>query len=179
MKALGNQARKSYVETPNLEYNSSAAKTYAKEVESLNSKLAVAQKNAPRERQAQIIANANYEAQLKAHPEWKDSNDKKKKIRGQAIQDARAQVGAKKERVKITDREWEAIQAGAITNNKLLQILNNTDSDALKERAMPKETRTVRDSQIARMKSMSNSGYSLREIADALGVSPSTVSKYI
>ena len=60
---------------------------------------------------------------------------------------------------------------------KLLQILNNTDSDALKERAMPKETRTVRDSQIARMKSMSNSGYSLREIADALGVSPATLNR--
>ena len=179
MKALGNKARKSYKETSNLEYNPSAAKTYAKEVESLNSKLVVAQKNAPRERQAQIIANANYEAQLKAHPEWKDSNDKKKKIRGQAIQDARAEVGAKKERIKINDKEWEAIQAGAITNNKLMQILDNTDSNAFKERAMPRETKTIRESQVSRMKAMSASGYSLRDIADAIGVSPSTVSKYI
>ena len=44
---------------------------------------------------------------------------------------------------------------------------------------MPRETRSMRDSQVSRMKAMSASGYSLREIADQLGVSPSTVSKYI
>ena len=179
MKALANKARKSYVDTPNLEYNPSARKAYAKEVESLNAKLAIAQKNAPRERQALILANERYNAQLKAHPEWEASNDKKKKIRGQAIQDARQQVNAKKQRVDINEKEWEAIQAGAITNNKLIQILNNTDSDKFKELAMPHETRTIRDSQVSRMKAMSASGYSLREIADAIGVSPSTVSKYI
>ena len=179
MKALGNQARKSYVEVPNQEYNPSARKTYAKEVESLNAKLAIAQKNAPRERQALILANERYNAQLKAHPEWAASNDKKKKIRGQAIQDARQQVNAKKQRIIIDDKEWEAIQAGAITNNKLIQILNNTDSDAFKERAMPHDTRTIRDSQVSRMKAMSASGYTLSEIAEAIGVSSSTVSKYI
>ena len=179
MKALGNQARKSYVEVPNQEYNPSARKTYAKEVESLNAKLAIAQKNAPRERQALILANERYNAQLKAHPEWAASNDKKKKIRGQAIQDARQQVNAKKQRIIIDDKEWEAIQAGAITNNKLIQILNNTDSDAFKERAMPHDTRTIRDSQVSRMKAMSASGYTLSEIAEAIGVSASTVSKYI
>ena len=179
MKALGNQARKSYVDTPNLEYNPSAKKTYAKEVESLNAKLLIAQKNAPRERQALIIANANYDAKLKANPEWASSNDKKKKIRGQSMTDARQQVGAKKQRINIEPKEWQAIQAGAITNNKLIQILNNTDTDKLKQLAMPRETRTMRDSQVSRMKAMSASGYSLREIADQLGVSPSTVSKYI
>jgi DNA-binding CsgD family transcriptional regulator len=179
MKELANKARLEYVNTPNLEYNPSAKKAYAKEVESLNAKLLIAQKNAPRERQALIIANATYEAKLKANPEWKDSPDKKKKIRGQAIQDARNQVGAKKQRIVISDKEWEAIQSGAITNNKLVQILNNTDTDALKERAMPRNTRTIRDSQVSRMKAMASSGYSIREIADQLGVSPSTVSKYI
>ena len=179
MKSLANQARKSYVETPNLEYNPSAKKIYAKEVESLNAKLLIAQKNAPRERQALIIANANYEAKMKEHPEWNASNDKKKKIRGQSMTDARQQVGAKKERIKIEPKEWEAIQAGAITNNKLIQILNNADSDKIKELAMPRDSHTIRESQVSRMKSMATSGYSLREIADAIGVSPSTVSKYI
>ena len=179
MKALANQARKSYVDTPNLEYSPSARKTYAKEVESLNAKLAIAQKNAPRERQALIIANANYEAKLDAHPEYKNNNEKKKKIRGQSMQDARQQVGAHKERVNISPREWEAIQAGAITNNKLVQILNNSDTDKLKELAMPKNTRTVSDAKAARMKAMAVSGYSLREIAEAVGVSPSTVANYV
>jgi hypothetical protein len=179
MKSLANMARKAYVDTPNLEYNPSANKAYAKEVESLNAKLAIAQKNAPRERQALILANANYEAKLAAHPEYKNNNEKKKKIRGQSIQDARQRVGAHKERVDISEREWEAIQAGAITNNKLVQILNNSDSDKLKQLAMPNNQRTVTDAKIARMKAMATSGYSLKEIAEAVGVSPSTVSKYI
>ena len=179
MKALANNARKAYMATPILEYNPSSRKAYAKEVESLNAQLAIAKKNAPRERQALILANARYEEQMRAHPEWKDSNDKKKKIRGQAIQDARQQVNAHKKKIEISDREWEAIQAGAITNNKLLQILQNADTDTIKALAMPHNEKTLRESQISRMKAMSASGYSLREIADAIGVSPSTVSKYL
>ena len=179
MKKLADKARKAYVDTPNLEYNPSARRAYAKEVESLNAKLAIAQKNAPRERQALIIANANYEAKLAAHPEYKNNNEKKKKIRGQSIQDARQTVGAKKDRIDINDKEWEAIQAGAITNNKLVQILNNADSDKLKQRAMPNNQRTVTDAKVARMKAMAVSGYSLKEIAEAVGVSPSTVANHI
>lgn len=179
MKSLGNKARLAYENTPNLEYSPSAKKTYAKEVESLNAKLALAQKNAPRERQALILANANYEAKLAAHPEYKNSNEKKKKIRGQSITDARQQVGAGKIKIEINDKEWEAIQAGAITNNKLVQILNNSDSDKLKQRAMPNNTRTITDAKAARMRAMAASGHTLKEIAEAIGVSPSTVSKYI
>lgn len=179
MKELANRARLQYINTPNLKYNPSAKKAYAKEVASLNDKLFAAQKNAPKERQALILANHTYEQQLAEHPEWKSNNEKKKKIRGQAIQNARLQVGAGKQKIVIEPKEWEAIQAGAITNNKLTQIMNNADSDKLKELAMPKNTKTIRDSQIALMRSMSNSGYSLADIAQAVGVSPSTVSSYI
>ena len=179
MKALANKARKEHEATPNLEYSPSARKTYAKEVESLNAKLYEAQQNAPRERQALIIANANYEAKLAANPEYKNNNEKKKKIRGQSIQDARIQVGAKKKKIDIEPNEWEAIQAGAITNNKLVQILNNSDSDKLKQLAMPNNTRTVSDAKVARMRAMAASGYSLSEIAEAVGVSPSTVANHI
>ena len=179
MKALANRARLEYEKTPNLEYNSSAKKAYAKEVESLNSKLAIAQKNAPRERQALILANEIYESKLAANPQYKNVNEKKKKIRGQAITDARQRVGAGKQRIEITDNEWKAIQAGAITNNKLIQILNNTDTEKLKQRAMPKQTREVSSAKIARMKALAASGYSLKEIAEAVGVSPSTVSNHI
>ena len=179
MKSLANQARLAYMRTPNLEYNPSAAKAYAQEVESLNAQLALAKMNAPRERQARIIANANYQAKLAKYPEYKNNNDKKKKIRGQALQDARQMVGASKRKILITDREWEAIQAGAISNNKLMDILNNSDTDKLKERAMPRDTRTLSDAKIARLKSYAASGYSLKEIAEAVGVSPSTVAKYL
>lgn len=179
LKNLANQARKAYIETPNLEYNPSARKAYAKEVASLNDQLFLAKQNAPRERAALILANDTYEKQLAEHPEYKSDNDKKKKIRGQAIQNARVEVGAKKKKVNITDKEWEAIQAGAISNNKLIEILNNSDADRLRELSMPKNTREVRDSQKALMRSMAASGYTIAEIAQAVGVSTSTVSNYI
>ena len=180
MKALANKARLAYIDkTDKYEYNPSARKTYAKEVQSLESQLAIAIKNKPRERQAQIIANYLYENKLKAHPEWKSSNDKKKKIRGQSLNEARDRVNAKKKKIEISDREWEAIQAGAITSNKLLQILQNSDQDKLKERAIPQQSRTPRDSQIARMKAMEASGHTLKEIAEATGFSVSTISKYV
>lgn len=180
MKKMANEARLAYIDKSLKQvYSPSARKIYAEEVASLTNKVAIAKKNAPRERQATIIANANYEAKMKAHPEWKSSNDKKKKIRGQSINEARERVHAKKKRVDITDREWEAIQAGAITGNLLTAILQNSDSDKLRERAMPKASRSPHDSQIARMKAMSVSGYSLQEIAEATGFSASTISKYI
>lgn len=179
MKALGDRARKAYVDTPDLKYSPSARKVYAKEVETLNAKLALAKKNAPRERQALILANANYEAKLNAFPEYKNNNEKKKKIRGQSITDARIQVGAKKQKINIEPKEWEAIQAGAISNNKLVQILSNSDPDKLKELAMPLNTKAISEAKIQRMKALSASGYSLKEIAEAVGVSPSTVANHI
>ena len=180
MKAMANKARLAYIDkSDKYEYNPSARKTYANEVQSLETKLAIAIKNKPRERQAQIIANYLYDNKLKAHPEWKSSNDKKKKIRGQSLTEARERVNAKKKKVDITDREWEAIQAGAITSNKLLQILQNSDQDKLKERAIPKQSRTPRSSQIARMRAMEASGHTLKEIAEATGFSVSTISKYL
>lgn len=180
MKDMANKARLQYIDkSDKYEYNPSARKAYAEEVRSLEQQLAIAKKNKPRERQAQIIANYLYENKLKAHPEWKGNNDKKKKIRGQALTEARERVNAKKKKIDITDREWEAIQAGAITSNKLLEILQNSDQDKLKERAMPKESRTPRPAQVSRMKAMQASGYTLKEIAEATGYSVSTISKYI
>ena len=79
----------------------------------------------------------------------------------------------------LTDREWEAIQAGAISENKLIQIINNVDIDSLRERAMPRTTTTLSVAKQSKIAAMSASGYSTSEIAKALGVSTSTVHKYL
>ena len=92
---------------------------------------------------------------------------------------ARAKVGAERKPITITDRKWEAIQAGAISENKLMQILNNVDIDELRQRATPRSTNSLSDAKINRITSMNASGYSTAEIANALGVSTSTVSKYL
>ena len=177
MKSLANQARKEMVSTGNLKYSPTAAKTYAAEVKDLDSKLMIAQKNAPRERQAQLLANTVVNAKKQDNPGM--TNEEIKKISQQALVEARLKVGAKRNPIPITDREWEAIQAGAIHENKLQQILKNTNLDELRQRATPRQTTELSSSKQAKIHAMQASGYSTSEIAEAIGCSSSTVTKYL
>ncbi len=177
MKSLANQARKEMVSTGKIPYSASAKAAYQNEVDSLNAKLNVALKNAPRERQAQVIANATVAAKKQSNPDMTTSEVKK--ANQQALTAARTQVGAERKPIVITDREWEAIQAGAISESKLTQILNNADIDSLRQRATPRATTTLSAAKQSKIASMSASGYSTSEIAEALGISTSTVSKYL
>lgn len=177
MKSLANQARKEMVNTGKIAYSASAKATYQTEVVSLMSKLNVALKNAPRERQAQVIANATVAAKKKDNPDMTKAEIKK--ANQQALSAARTSVGAKRSSIEITDREWDAIQAGAISENKLMQILNNTNSDTLRQRATPRATTSLSTAKVNRISAMKASGYNTAEIAEALGISASTVSKYL
>ena len=174
LKALANQARKEYLNTGTTPYSPTANKIYSKEVASLNAKLNVALKNAPLERQAQIVANHVVKLKKEANPGM--DKDELKKIKTQALNEARNRVGAKKQQISITDREWEAIQAGAISNNKLTKILNNTDLDQIKKLATPKTKFSLTPAKEKRALSMLRTGYTYAEIADALGIPVSTVS---
>lgn len=178
MKAMANEARKEYYATPDMKKSPGAAKTYATEVASLNAKLNNSLLNAPRERQAQIIAGNRARVKKEANPEMSDGAYKK--IKNQELARARVEVGSssKNRKIKITDNEWNAIQAGAITGTTLNKILNNTEADTLRARAMPKTTSTLSAAQQARIKAYRASGYTNQDIADQLGVSVSTVSKY-
>lgn len=179
MKELGNQARKEYKATGRIAYNSAARETYKEEVDHLLAQLNVAAMNSPRERRAQVIANSEIKAKQQANPDM----DKKelKKTAQIAINNARASVGAsgKDSRITISDREWEAIQAGAISDSKLTEILRYTDQDAVKQRATPRTTSTLSQAKVNKINSMVASGFTNAQIAEALGVSTSTVSKHI
>ncbi len=177
IKALANQARLEILSTGKVQYSASAKDTYRAEVDSLNAKLNVALKNAPRERQAQTLANAVVAAKKQDNPGM--TNGEIKKASQQALTQARASVGAKKETIKITDREWEAIQAGAISENKLRQIIDNADIDVLRQRATPRATTALSPAKTQKIASMNAAGYSTAEIAEALGISTSTVSNYL
>lgn len=183
MKALANQARKEYAATPRLKKSSTASATYKREVDSLEAKLNVAAKNAPRERRAHAIANSVIKAKTQSNPELLDKDNKKElaKVRRMAIEDARLSVGAsgKQTRINITDKEWEAIQAGAISDTKLTQILRYTDPDSIKQRAMPRTTTQLSTAKINKIKAMKASGHTIADMAEALGVSTSTISKYL
>ena len=183
MKALANQARKEMVNTPRLEYSPSAAKTYAEEVNSLNAKLGKAQLNIPKERRAQAIANSVVQAKTEAYPELKEKSNKKEldKVKQIAINDARARVGAssKGTKIDITEKEWKAIQSGAVSDSKLGQIFRFSDMDKVRSYAMPKTSTALTSSKISRIKSMSSGGATNAQIAEALGISPSTVARYL
>ena len=184
MKDLANRARVEAANTGKIAYSKTAKATYSEEVRSLDEKLRVALMNAPRERQAQLRANAVVNAKVRrAKEEGQElKNDEIKKAGQQALSRSRADVNSvsRKDRsIKITDREWEAIQSGAISENVLKKILNNADIDELRQRATPRATTTLNQAKINRIKAYSASNYTLGEIAKKLGVSVSTVSKYL
>ena len=177
MKALANQARKEMVNMKDIPYSPEAKAKYAPQVARLNSALNVALKNAPKERQAQTIANAAVQAKKAANPDM--TKKEIKKASQQALDKARRQVGAKREMIEITDKEWEAIQAGAISPNKLQQILNNCNMDVVKQKAMPRSAHTLSTAKINHIATLQASGYTNEQIANKLGVSVSTVIKYM
>lgn len=173
LKALANTARKEAVNTKSIEYSPTAKVTYSKEVNSLIAKLNIAKKNAPLERQAQLIANTIVKAKHQANPQM--DGETRKKIEGQALREARERTGAKKQQIVITDREWEAIQAGAISKSRLSDILNNTDLDVVKKLATPRTSKVMVPAKVARARAMIDAGYTQAEVAEALGISKSTL----
>ena len=177
MKALANSARKEFISSDKLKYDPHANKTYKKEADSLDAKLNIALKNAPLERKAQLIANSVVSTKKKADPDLDKSDIKK--LSQQALVAARTKVGAKRYPIDISDKEWEAIQAGAISDNKLSKILKYTDVDILRQRATPRSSSKLSEAKVNKIRSMENSGYTASEIAEALGVSTSTIHKYL
>lgn len=180
LKAMANQARKEAVNMKGLEYSPFAAKTYAPEVASLKEKYNNMIANKPKERKAMLIANANIKAKIQEQGlDPNISEDKKviKKISSVEMQRARDSVGAsgRKSKVTFTDREWEAVQAGAISDNMLTKFLNSSDSDEIVKRAMPKNVTVMTSAKMSKANAMLRSGYSYAEIAKACGVPESTV----
>lgn len=179
MKDLANKARLEYKATPSLKRSASAAKAFEPEVNRLMAALKVAQLNAPLEREAQRIANARVKAKVQANNIT--DKDEISKIRRAAISDARNSTGAsgKRTRITISDGEWTAIQSGAISDTTLSEILRYAEPKTVRERATPRRTTQLSDARISRIKAMANSGHTNAEIAEALGISTSAVSKYL
>lgn len=178
LKYLANEARKESLAPKSKQtYDPTAAVKYKAEVESLNRKLAAAKAHAPLERQAQRIANARIKAMKEDHPDM--TKDEIKKRGQQELSAARARLGGKRTKFEITDSEWKAIQAGAITDNKLSDIVTVIGADTLRERALPKTNTGISSAKQSMIRTLANNGYDNNEIAARLGVSVSTVSKYL
>lgn len=177
LKAMANEARLSWVNTPPQSFNASARRAYQPEVKSLDDKLAVALRNKPLERQAQVFANITVKAKLQANPDMDKAEIKK--LKSLAITEARNRVGAEKTRINLTPMEWNAIQAGAVSNNKLEQILDNMDDKDIKALATPREKPAMMPSNIARAQNMLKADFTRAEVAEALGVSVTTLNNVL
>ena len=171
LKALSNRAQKQAEGIQEITRDPRAVKMYPGEIKSLQSKLNTALLNSPKERQAQILASKEFYERNNADL----SKDQRKKIKAQALVNARSAVGAKKQTVNITEKEWEAIQNGAISKTMLSSILNNADMDSVRKLATPKDNRTLRPAQLSRAKTLLDRGYTQADVASSLGVSVSTL----
>lgn len=171
VRQLANEARLEMLRTPKLERSPSAARVYKKEVESLNAKLELVQRKAPVERQAQRIALSMVKAKREANPDL--TKDEIKKVTGQALRQTRARLGLTKLDIQFSDREWEAIQAGAVSESKLSSILAKADMNQVRELATPRIRTGISAAQKNRAKALLNNKYTLQEVADELGISVS------
>lgn len=177
LKALANESRKQIYIIDDIPYSSQARKEYKAEVDSLEYKLNQSLINKPKERQAQMLADSAIAAILKENPNLDD--DHKNKVRQTELMKARIKVGAKRNEIMISDDEWKAIQAGAVSKTRLEAIIANANSDKLKQLAMPRNNMALSPAKTSRIKSMAAMGYTTAEIAKHIGVSPSTINKYL
>lgn len=180
MKALGNEARKAAIKAgyEQNKKNSTASKTYAREVDHLMYQMNEAKKNAPLERRALALAQSKVEI-AKQESGWTMSKGEESKMLDKEVKKAREIVGASRYQVHISDKEWEAIQAGAIAPSVQKELFKFVDKDRLRELAMPKTQPKLTKSYVATAKSMLDRGYTLEEVAKRFGVSPSTISEAV
>ena len=175
LKAMANEARKATLSIPSVRKNPQAAKTYAPEVKSLKAKVNEALRNKPRERQAQVLADAVVRAKKQADPTLVKDKERIKKVRRQALAEARSRTGAGKKPFSITPQEWRAIQEGAISQAALNQVLELADESVVRELATPRAQPKISSSMVSRAKAMSSRGKTAAEIAEALGISTTSV----
>lgn len=176
-KSMANLARKTMINTKETQYSAAANKIYKTEYNTLKAKLMISESNRPKERMAQIITNSRIEALKAEHPEL--TKKEIAKLKDQELYKAREQVGAKRQPIPISEREYKAIQSGAISPTMLSKILKYADKDELRERSMPKQTKGFSPAQVAQMKALQSCGYTLADIAKRFGKSPSTISAAI
>ena len=176
---LAERARAELRKTGLLKTNPEAKRQYAEEVKSLKDKLDYAARNAPLERQAQAVAGKNVAAMCETDPSLKskENKDRLKKVRQKQLAIARERVGAQRHTITITPGEWEAIQAGAISDTRLQQILRYADIKAVRQLATPRANRGMSSSAKSLARQLLRAGYPTEVVAERCDVSVSTLAK--
>lgn len=183
MKSLGNRARKAEVDTPNLAYSPENNKKYKDTVDSLEAGYRLCQLNKPLERKAQGITASQVKALTRAHPELKTTPEGKKELKKKKqkiLSNARQTVGAKRNKIELTDKYVEAINKGAVSSSALSKMLLFMDEKEVRNKFIPKpSSNELSAAKKSSIRAYANAGYTNAEIAKQLGVSESTVIKYL
>jgi DNA-binding NarL/FixJ family response regulator len=175
MKAMANAARLKSDRTPNPPINPKAREIYKAEVDDLVSQLRAAQKQKPLDRKAQIAAGVVVKAKRQEDPTLRVDQDRLKKVERQALAAARARLGLERPTIEISDRQWDAIQAGAVSSSRLRDILGYVDPKRVAELSMPRTNTVMTTAITSRAKSMLAAGATTADVAAALGISVSTL----
>lgn len=184
MKALAARARKEAVNisTDGL-YSRKAEKAYQEEVLSIDRKLSARSALAPNDRMALRGATMIMKAKKAENPNMTKDEMKKKSAQALSACRRRCTPGGKKEKIDVTPKEWEAIQAGAISPTKLKKLLLYANEDQIKSYAEPKTAKRgkmLSASQIMNIKQKLKAKLSSpEEIAASYGISVSTMKKYV
>lgn len=185
MKDMAREARKESLKVGSIEYDPNAAKEYEKEVRSLEEKVNNSKINAVLERRAVRSTTVIVNDRMAKYPErynnkTPDGKAHLRKLRSSVMNQQRAILG-KQSAFEINDREWQAIQAGAIRKTKIEEIINRADAESVKKHAMPKDTTFVSMSpaNIAHAKAMLNSGFTQAEVAEMFNISTTTLRRQL
>lgn len=175
MKALANEARlrAARIESPKI--NPKAKEVYRHEVDKLVSDLNAAKKLKPLERRADVIARSIVKAKREEDPTLRTDPDRLKKVERQAKNYALARMDLKKPVIEITDRQWDAIQAGAVSASRLREILDYANPKRIEELSVPKPNTVMTTAIAARARAMLAAGATNADVARALGIPASTL----
>lgn len=175
MKALANGARLKALSVKAPLRNPQARKVYQDEVDTLTHDLKTALKQAPLDRRAQVYANATVKMKRQEDPTLRDDRDRMKKVEKQALSAARSRLGLSKPSIDISDRQWDAIQSGAVSASMLREILRFADPKRVEELSMPRANTVMTKAISGRAKAMLAAGATNADVARALGISISTL----
>lgn len=175
MKALANKARLQADRIANPAVNRQAKEIYRSEVDKLVSDLKAAEQQRPLQRRADVIAGAFIKARRQDDPTLREDRDRLKKVERQARAAARARLNITQPVIEITDRQWDAIQSGAVSASRLSKILKYADPKRVEELSMPRKNTVMTRAVLARAKAMLAAGATNADVAAALGVSQSTL----
>jgi hypothetical protein len=175
MKALANAARLQASRIPNPLQNKAAKEVYKEDIDKLTSDLKRAEAQKPLDRRADVLAGITVKMKMAEDPTLRVDPDRKKKVERQAKAAARARLGLERPVIDITDRQWDAIQSGGVSANKLRAILEYADPKRVEELSLPRKNTVMTTAVSARAKAMLAAGATNADVAAALGIPASTL----